>query len=405
MPQFTFRTPSGSALDRGTNDPVADVTTPLLKFVWRKEGKLTNNMVCFLTGKSTDTNIKKKGGKEPDILIAILHNYRDLTLYESNFHRIDMEDYKGLEVVLLLSASVIRDVYCGQKKNAFNVGDPNAGRKNSGGINILGRKKSTPLLNNNDNASTAKLNSTPPAQNTNRPPGGFPQAPSRPGPLQSNGLPMNSANAGHGRSNSQPNVHGVPPPDPREQWQIDAESTRLRKQQDAEHRAAQARIREKEKADAAEAKRIRKMIEVEDKERRRREAEVEKETERLRKQYGDQSNLLTPRLPGRPRPQSQMYANPGASATTTSILKPPRSSHGGGFSGASFLHPSGPYGGPAASQSSFFHGPSSAPLQQPSYGQQQHTAKPKKSFLGLRRASDAAEPESQTLKKKKSSFW
>jgi len=359
-------------------------------------------MVCFLTGKSTDTNIKKKGGKEPDIMIAILSNYRDLTLYESNFHRIDMEDYKGLEVVLLLSASVIRDVYCGQKKNSFNVGDPNENnRKHSGGIGLLGRKKSTPMLGGNPNANTLKLNTTPGAvNNTSRPP----LPPPRTGPqLGSNGLPMN------GRSNSIPmnlQHHNTPPPDPREQWQIEAESARLRRQQEAEKRSAEARRREQEKTDAAEAKKIRKMLEAEDKDRRRREAEVEKETERLRKQYGDQSNLLGPRA------QSAVYSNPGASATSASLLKPkPGSSHGGGYSGASFLHPSGaagPYGGPtrpAASTSSFFHGPSSAPLQQPSYGQQQQQPKPKKSMLGLRRRSDAAIPEGKTLKSKKSSFW
>lgn len=409
--------PSGSSLDRGTHDPAADVTTPQLKFVWRKEGKLTNTMVCFLTGKSTDTSNKKKGGKEPDIMVAILHNYRDLTLYESNFHRIDMEDYKGLEIVLLLGASVIRDVYCGQKKNSFNVGDPNEVRKNSGSLGILGRKKSTPQLTNNSNISSTRLTNSPDPINTSRPQGNMvPGPPSYPGPrLQSNGLPMSGPNGSHGRSNSIPAnaaYQGVPPPDPREQWRLDAETAQLKRQQEAEQRAAQARRREKEKADAVEAKRIRKMLEAEDKRRRMREAEVEKETERLRRQYGDQSNLLAPRTSEKSK--LQMYANPHASATSASLLKP-GSSHGGGHSGTSFLHPSGPTGPygqssrPVASQSSFFHGPASAPLQEPQYHHQQqqhqHQSKPKKSFLGLRRASDVGSLEGYKLKNKKSSFW
>ena len=51
-----------------------------------------------MTGKSTDTN-KKKGGKEPDIIVALLTSYRDLTIYESNLYRVKMED---LSTCLLL---------------------------------------------------------------------------------------------------------------------------------------------------------------------------------------------------------------------------------------------------------------------------------------------------------------
>ncbi|KAF2670395.1 hypothetical protein BT63DRAFT_424338 [Microthyrium microscopicum] len=375
MPQMSFRTPSASSLDRGANDPLADATTPLLRFMWKKEGSLSNNIVCYLTGKSTDTNKKKKGGKEPDIMVAILHNYRDITLYESNFHRIDMEDYKGLEVVLLLSAWVIRDVYCQQRKDCFNTGE--APRKNSGGI--LGRKKSTPMLNGN----ASSMNLTSPA--AVRPPG--PTPPPRPG---SAAQPHRISNSPYGRAQSTPPLQ-APPPDAREQWQIDAEATRLRKQQESEKRTAEARRQQQAKADEMEARRIRKMIEAEDKERRKREAEVERETARLRKKYGDQANLLESSQPPRPpqRQSAPMYGHAAGAQTSVNL---------GGYQGAAgpstYLHPYGAQGGgrPAASMLNLG-------------GQVQQQAKPKKSFLGLRRSSDERIPVPQTLHKKKSSFW
>jgi hypothetical protein len=362
MPQWTFRTPSGSTLDRSTNDPTADATTPQLKFVWRKEGRVSSNLVCYLTGKSTDTNKKNKGGKEPDIPIALLQNYRDLTIYESNFHRVDMEDYKGLEVVLLIGAAAIRDVYCGQRKDAFNMGA--AARKNSGGV--LGRKKSSPKLN-------IGANGHPYAPPPSAPPG-----PVRPVPAIPSGNTF-------GRTHSAPG----PPADPRAQWEIDAETTRLRKQHDTERRAAEARRRERERAEEAETARLRKMIEAEEKERRRKAAEVEKETARLRKKYGDQTSLM-PRLPMRPG----TAPHPGLAAQSQVHLAAPPQPMGHGLRPPAQQQPSGsPYGNLAASVSSFFHASPSV------------QTKPKKSFLGLRRMSDAGGPPPGALHKKKSSMF
>ncbi|TKA39318.1 hypothetical protein B0A49_13290, partial [Cryomyces minteri] len=54
MPQSTFRTPSASTLDRSQSDPVVAATTPRVNFVWKKESKLSKDLTCFLTGKSTD---------------------------------------------------------------------------------------------------------------------------------------------------------------------------------------------------------------------------------------------------------------------------------------------------------------------------------------------------------------
>lgn len=357
MPQYTFRTPSGSALDKSTNDPTADGTTPQLKFVWRKEGKLSNGLLCYLTGKSTDTNSKKKGGKEPDIAIALLQNYKDLTIYESNFHRVDMEDYKGLEVVLLLSAAAIRDVYCAQRKDAFNTSE--APRKNSGGL--LGRKKSTPMLAAGANGNPYVISA--------------PATPARPVPA----IPPNHGQ--FGRTHSAPG----PPADPRAQWEIEAETTRLRKQQEVERRSADARRRERERAEEAETLRLRRMIEAEEKERRRKAAEVEKETARLRKKYGNQAEMM-PQLPLRPgtapHPAAQSHMN--LSAPSWGPSRPP------GLAVPSQQHhpqqqPVGggqhPYSNLGASVSSFFHAKPSQP-------------KPKKSFLGLRRMSDAGQQPS-----------
>jgi hypothetical protein len=330
--------------------------------MWRREGKLSNSMGCYLTGKSTDTNKKKKGGKEPDIAVALLSGYRDLLIYESNLHRVEMEDYKGLEVVLLLSAATIRDVYCGQRKDCFNVGE--APRKNSGGI--LGRKKSSPLL------------AGPPATNGNGQ-HRLPQPPPRPGPQpQYHGAPMNPDP--YQRRQSMPLLPlspRPPPPDPRMQWEIDAETTRLKRQAEAEQRLAETRRRERMRAEEAETKRLRREIKTEEKERRRREAEVERETERLRRQYGDQSSLLSaPRPPQLPQRQSvQAFGNHPVAAAG---LQPRPHTSGPSL---------GPYSNPAASMSSFFHGPS--------------RPKPKKSFLNFRSLTE--DPPGRPLTKKKSS--
>ena len=54
-----------------------------------------------MTGKSTDPTGKKKS-KEPDIAVALFAGLKEITIYEPNLYRVEMEDYKGLEVVLLL---------------------------------------------------------------------------------------------------------------------------------------------------------------------------------------------------------------------------------------------------------------------------------------------------------------
>jgi hypothetical protein len=364
MPQISFRTPSASTLDRATNDPFADPSTPQIKFVWKRDGKMTKDLSCFMTGKSTDTQKKKKGGKEPDIAVAIFTGFKDVTIYESNLHRVDVEDYKGLELVVLLGAMVIRDIYCGQKKDCFNVGE--AARKNSGGL--VKRKQSIPMLTFSDAGPSPPLRPTGTA-------------------LQSNGLPRYSQQRRQSMPLSPPLTpmySKPPPPDPRAQWEIDAEAARLRKAAEQEKRAEEARQRERLKREEEETKRIKKMVEAEEKERRRREAEVEKETNRLRKKYGDQSNLIPPAQPAPqrhsfPMQQQQRPAQPPRPIQTQQIRPQSRPqtrpSNNSPYLQQPQHNPFSVYAPPIASTSSFFQ---HRPNQQP---------KPKKSFWGLRSPS------------------
>jgi hypothetical protein len=391
MPQCTFRAPSTSALDRATNDPTADPTTTHINFVWKKEGRLTNSLVCYLTGRSTDSNSKKKGGKEPDVPIAFLDHYKDLTIYESNYHRVEMEDYKGLEVTLILTAATIRDVYCGHRKDCFNSGE--SPRKNSSGGGLLGRKKSSPAL-------ATPANTPPPIPS--------PALPPRPGGSSHHSQP----NVPHSRpflhaNSTTPNLRpnstpprpsaSAPPPDPRAQWEIDAETARLRKATENEARIAEARRREQQKADEAERKRLKKIVDQEGREKRKKQEEIDKETERLRRKYGDQSSLYVP-LANAGR--GGEYRPSGGSSN----YGPPRPSSAG-------ANPYGRGAGLGASMSSFFHGQPGISGTATAYpgGQQQPTQqapvpKKRKSFFGLRGLSEE-DARGQRLSPKKSTIW
>ena len=172
MPQQTFREPSLSALDRTQHDPAILENTPKIGFKWKKDSKLSKDLACFLSGKSLNPDGTKKKSKEPDITVAIFKGLKEVTLYEPNLQRVDIEDMKGFEVVLLLGAVVIRDVYFGNMRETFNITD--------------GRQLNQP--------------SSPP---------GFPRP----------------ASTAPGRRDPR-----VPPTDARTQWEIDAETAALQKQ-------------------------------------------------------------------------------------------------------------------------------------------------------------------------------
>ena len=343
MPQRTFRLPSASAIDRTQSDPTASETTPKINFRWRRDGKLSKDLICSLSGKSTNPDGTKRKHKEPDIAISFFRHLRELTIYEPNLSRVEMEDPKGLEVVLLLSAAVLRDVYFAPINTAFNIADlPTPTRRR-------GSSNRTPDPNN-------------------------PLASARP----------------TGR---------LPPTDPRSQWELDAETARLKKAEEKERAERQWR-------EAEETKRVQAMLAAEEKEARRKAAEVEKETERLRKQfvqeYQVQNARPVPAPPAPPRGQGQQQYNapriqivPQAPRYSEPTAPPPprrdgRAHSSTGYPGGGipehgiYLQPSAGgassstiFGGSALSQSTL----SLAPQQQPKL-------KSKSSFFGLRSGRD-----------------
>jgi hypothetical protein len=236
LPSQTFRTPSASALDRSQNDPSVSENTPRVGLRWKKDSKLSKDLVCFQSGKALNPDGTKNKYKEPDITIAIFRAQKEVTLYEPNLNRVDIEDIKGLEVVLLLGAVVIRDVYFGEMREVFNL----------------------------DNRKGSAYNAANPAQYQASQPAVSPTA--RPG------LPARDSR--------------VPPTDPRSQWELDAETARLRRQFEEEER-------QRKRRDEAEERRVRKMLEEEEAAARQKQAQIDAETERLKRVYGEQ-----------PRPQS-----------------------------------------------------------------------------------------------------
>jgi hypothetical protein len=379
MPQTSFRTPSSSSLDRSLNDPAADASTPKINFVWKKESRLGKDMSCFLTGKSTDPTGKKKS-KEPDIAIALFAGMKELTIYETNLYRVDMEDYKGLEVVLLLGAAVIRDLFYTNPKETFHLYD-SSGRKNSGPFRA--RKGSSPM-------EAPRI--TPPVVTPQPPPR---QAPQSSKAAAVNGL-YNQPSRNEAQRHSLPPIrtaaNSARPIDPRAQWEIDAETARLKAQVEAEDRERKRQEemarRRRLKAEEEEARKTKKLLEAEDKERRRRQAEIAKETERLRRKFGDQSSLLPP-----PPPQ-QRHSAP--------LLQAPfqRPSHPAGparpVNNSPYLQAPGGRNHAAASTNTLM----SNGLPKPD---QPKLRTGKKSFWGLRSLSD--NQSTSTLRKKQSSMF
>ncbi|KAJ4377524.1 hypothetical protein N0V83_000349 [Neocucurbitaria cava] len=435
IPQVTFRMPSSSDLDRTQSDPAADASTPRVNFVWRKEGRIGKDMTCYMTGKSTDpTGKKAKKSKEPDIAVALFSGMKEMTIMEPNLYRVEIEDYKGLEVTLLLGAAVIRDLFFSDLTEQFHINNT-AIRKNSGGLRA--RKGSSPLEG---------PHITPPVMTPQPPPppaySGPSQYPPEKVPLQpasSNAVntqippPSYTNNSAAKRSSLPPlatNQHrpNQPQPqlqrpvrqqqqppqqpprlDPRAQWEIDAETARLKAQVEAEareeKRRADANRKARRKQEQEEERKTiqfleqeRKQKEREEREQRRKQAEIDKETERLRKQFGDQTSLLRP-SPQQHRHSAPLIQGPWQTQRPNQQVprpapvpaQPPRVQNQAPFLQAPYLQPGGQR--PAASQSSFFSNGLPKPQFQP---------KAKKSFWGLRTQS---ETNAEKLKKKKSSMF
>lgn len=344
MPQESFRKPSSSILDRTQSEPVASEITPKINFRWKKEGKLSKDYVCVLAGKSTNPDGSKRKNREPDITIALFRHQRELTIYEPNLSRVEMEDHKGLEVVLLLGIAVIKDVYQASLKEAFNIPD-------------------VPKMNSNENplrrSSTGKKGVVAPKRTTNPPSAHRPANTRTETIAPSSTRPMETKTSG---------LH-APSVDPLSQWEIDAETARLKKQVEREER-------EQRRADLAETKRVQKLLEAEEKEKRRKKAEVDKETERLIKIYGSEHRKSQPTMPSIPERQGRPQQK------SAPVFHTP-------FSRPQSFAP-GPSGG-------LFGGGSSSPKPD------DKKLKGKKSFFGLRSVS--SDNESKKLKKKPSTIW
>lgn len=186
MPSQSFRTPSQSQLDRGQSDPTASEFTSKLALKWKKDGRLSKDLACYVSGRALNPDGTKNKRKEPDITIAILKDLKEVTMYEPNMARIEVEDQKGFEVALLLGAVVIRDVYFASMKETFHL---LGGRKGSA---------TSPIMTTSAVASPQAL---PARQNSAQ------RLPDR-----------------------------IPPTDPRSQWEIDQETERLRKEAAEEER-------------------------------------------------------------------------------------------------------------------------------------------------------------------------
>ncbi|KAL8675129.1 MAG: hypothetical protein Q9168_000500 [Polycauliona sp. 1 TL-2023] len=353
VPQQSFRQPSVSSIDRTQSDPTASENTPKLRFKWKKEGKLSKDYVCSLSGKNTNPDGSKRKNQEPDITISIFKHLKELTLYEPNLMRLDIEDPKGLEVVMLLSAIVIREVYNGTMRETFNV------------LDVPRRLSGEAAPRKNSYERTRRQRTELPASQSPYQPSQF-----RP-PIQVQ------------TGNSRP-----PPTDPRSQWEIDAETARLKNQVDREER-------ERRHAEHAETKRVKKMLEEEKQRARLKQAEIDKETERLKRQFAkEQRQAQKNNIPALPiRPAANLRPNFPALNYPQAPIQRPHS--------ASPYPVTGPYlQGPAnnASSSVFFGGgPSTNP--RPPAGRKVSS---KPSFFGLLGHSDQS---GQRLSKKQSAVF
>ncbi|KAL1306078.1 hypothetical protein AAFC00_004199 [Neodothiora populina] len=400
MPQTTFRTPSASCLDRTQNDPAASATTPKLNFVWRKESKLAKDLTCYMTGKSTATVVKRKH-RDPDITVALYRSLRELTIYQPNLYRVEMEDPKGLEVVLLLGAAIIKDLYFSSNiHQTFNVSEP--ARKASPRL-ALGPVGPLGIIPMRPNGLAAKRKSLPRLETT--PP-----------------------------SSAKPAVS--PPADPRTQWDIDAETARLRAQVEAEERQVKAqeaaRRRERERADEAETQRLRRMVEAEQREAAKRQEAIDRETERLRREYGvpqspPQQQPQRPPVPARDERHSAptMGAIPEDHYQHHQPVQPPQQPlryHNNNNNNSNHLRPgphapqrqsNGLYLQPSGSRA---HASSAAvmsggnPSASASASADTKRRMKKKSFFGLRSSSDDSTSRDgvagqQKLQKKASAMW
>jgi hypothetical protein len=373
VPQQTFRKPSASTLDRTQNDPSALESTPTIDLKWKREGKMSKDLTCNLSGKSKNPDGSKRKQKEPDIPIAFFRSMREVTIMEPNLQRIEVEDPKGFEVVLLLGAIAIKDVYFGQMRDVFNIDEPARRRKLSSPRPLQVQVPATtrPLQSTQQPQAQARHNNHGPAKSYPAP-----SQPQRP----AHSIPAAPA------SSSRP-----PPTDPRSQWEIDAESSRLR-------RVSETDDKERRKREKEDAKKAKQLADEEARAARQRQESVDREHEQLRQEYFAEQRRLQAMQPAQPLRQG---VHNGRSSVPSQLAHPQqyRPAQPSPQVVGAYLQPYRPGVGidPSASSGNLLGGQAQAYA--PAQGQAR--VKPKKSgFLGLGRSKD----ENRLLKKRSAVF-
>jgi hypothetical protein len=300
----------------------------------------------LLSGKTTTpSEAKANKSKEPDITLSIFQGLRELTLYEPNLYRVEMEDFKGLEVVLLLGAVTIRDVYFTAMKDAFNLERSAVASVPTGPSTAA----AATTVTNTSNVAPAAIKTRQPV-------------PTASGAQKAN-LKLSIPES--------PTV-GNPP---------------RRKQQE----------QQKE-----EERRTKKLLEEEEKARRKRQAEIDQETRRLQQLYGQEEQrvrISTPSLPPRTSqspPQAQRPNVAGRGGPN------PRYYHSHHHSPSVPHVGHGPYlQAPGSSNPRRQSALTFVPMQQPTAETRPQKLQQKKSFFGFRRSSN----DDSKLSKKRSSMF
>ncbi|PSR78887.1 hypothetical protein BD289DRAFT_463124 [Coniella lustricola] len=366
----SFKMPTPSQLDRqadraspgatngtGGSDGAATGTSaiktaadfrPRNMFKWKREGRLTKDMTCYNVGKS----LGKHKSKEPDITVALFKMGREttITVYEPNLQRVEMEDRKGLDIVLVLGAEVIRDLYLAPEKRGdlFNTGHSGSAVTAASGKRKNSRTMTMPTT------TTSSSSSPTPSPAPSLPGGG--NGPAARARTTSSPLAMSGAIGPTGAAPPSYFHPFTPPPttttaanataaSTTKSHAIDAETLKLMKQmkkEDDEQLKRQAR--ERQRREAEERRHLEEMLKLEDEqERRRRQAEVDRETERLRQLYGNQGQSTPSRAGATPPPQPpRPVPSPVPQRQQSGVASPPPrrpmslsfGSAGGGGAGA-----------------------------------------------------------------------
>lgn len=373
MPERSFKMPSASRIDQDDPGPVVADLVPKVNFRWKRDSRVSRHMTCYMSGRTVDG----QKSKEPDITVALFEGGKTegaVAIYEPNMARVDVEDRKGLEMVLLLSAEIIRDLYLAPRQDPFNV----AGAPPPPLSDVIGSGSGSGGIGGKTSGSPG-----PPPKLLQKQPTIPVSSGAGAGAVMSGAM----GDAKHLPSSSLASSSSQPPKpssatDARRQADVEAEKRRVQALVEQE----KGKTRERERRDRVEQERIKQMLEAEEQEEReRRQRAVEEETERLRQKYGVQPERRprsppSPTLPRRPGGNGPVMSGAGSGLSNTPApAQPPRpqslgpsapisstdhvySQPNGGGGGVGkrqkfgqFLQ-SSPYAGPAAASVSGFFG-------------------------------------------------